>query len=145
MRSLLEITSTTEQTVSASALRSFCELAKIDHLIYKFRIYKVLFGITNEGEADFSPHTKCRLGKWYYEGEGRSYYSHLPGFKGIEPPHKRVHEAAIAALRAYSENNTEKMLIEVANMEQASLEVQECLELMANSGEDTPHLLKDCC
>lgn len=142
MRRLLDMSSTTEQTVSASALRSFCELAKVDHLIYKFRVYKVLFGISNESESSFAFHTHCRLGKWYYEGEGKASYSQLPGYREIESPHKKVHDAAIAALRAHEASDTSTLLREVAAMEDASLIVQECLERMAASGEGDPHMLR---
>ncbi|MEE1924476.1 methyl-accepting chemotaxis protein [Pseudomonas sp. 148P] len=142
MRRLLEMSSTTERTVSASALRSFCELAKIDHLIYKFRVYKVLFGISDESESSFALHTHCRLGKWYYEGAGKKSYSQLPGYREIEPPHKRVHDAAFAALKAHASRDSDTLSKEVAAMEEASLIVQECLEHMATCGEVDPRLLQ---
>lgn len=142
MRRLLSMSSTSEQTVSASALRSFCELAKVDHLIYKFRVYKVLFGISNESESSFALHTHCRLGKWYYEGEGKTSYAQLPGYRDIESPHKQVHDAAFAALRAHAQGDSATLLKEVAAMEAASLIVQDCLEHMAESGERDTRLLQ---
>jgi len=137
MRRLLEMSTKTEQAVSSSALRSFCELAKVDHLIYKFRVYKVLFGISSETESSFAAHTHCRLGKWYYEGEGKVSYSGLPGYRDMEGPHKRVHEAAFAALQAHGVGDVQGLLRAVAEMEEASLSVQECLEHMASNGADT--------
>lgn len=141
MRHLLDISSSMEQAIAASSLRGFCELAKIDHLIFKFRTYKVLFGLTNEDETQFASHTGCRLGKWYYEGEGKSCFSQLPGYREVETPHQRVHDAAINALRAKAENNTARMLEQVSTMESASLGVLEGLERMSASGEQNASLL----
>lgn len=141
MRHLLDISSNMEQTIAASALRGFCELAKVDHLIYKFRVYKVLFGLSDEDESQFASHMGCRLGKWYYEGEGKACFSQLPGYRQIEAPHKIVHDAALSALRAKESNNLMQMLEQVSAMENASLAVLDGLELMASSGEENSELL----
>ncbi|MDR1661925.1 MAG: CZB domain-containing protein [Azoarcus sp.] len=121
--------------VSSSVLRSFCELAKVDHLIFKFRVYQVLFGNSQEGTRDFVTHTDCRLGKWYYKGEGKTKFSHLPGYPEIEEPHARVHECALTALRAHANADEDATVAAVAEMEHASLVVLENLERMAESGE----------
>ncbi len=34
-----------------------------------------------------SDHTLCRLGKWYYEDDGKHCFSQLPGYTEIEAPH----------------------------------------------------------
>lgn len=141
MSQLLEIALSSERAVAASALRSFCELAKMDHLIYKFRVYKVLFGLCQEDESSFVPHTHCRLGQWYYHGEGKALYAHLPGYREVEYPHKAMHEAALHALRSNTAGDTNAMLKAIEEMEGASLEVLNALERMAMSGEADPNLL----
>ena len=141
MRQLLALSSSMEEAIAGSALRGFCELAKVDHLIYKFRVYKVLFGISDENESQFSSHTACRLGKWYYEGEGKDCFSQLSGYRDIEAPHKKVHDAALGALRAHSNNNVPLTLEQVSIMESESLSVLAGLERMAASGEQDPKLL----
>ncbi len=141
MRHLLDLSSNMEQAIAGSALRGFCELAKVDHLIYKFRIYKVLFGLSNEDESQFGSHTACRLGKWYYEGEGKDCFSQLPGYREIETPHKRTHDSAINALRAKTNNNVMQMLEQVSIMESESLLVLSGLEKMAASGEQNKQML----
>ena len=35
----------------------------------------------------------CRLGKWYYEGDGNASFSNTPSFKSLEKPHSIVHNA----------------------------------------------------
>jgi len=138
MRQLLEMSTGNEQAASVSSLQSFCELAKVDHLIYKFRVYQVLFGISNDDESKFASYRACRLGKWYYEGEGRELFSQLPGFRSIEAPHERVHEFALAALRAHAAGDDEAAIRGVAEMERASISVLEGLERMAKSGTSSP-------
>lgn len=141
MRNLLDLSSSMEKAVAASSLRSFCELAKVDHLIYKFRIYKVLLGLSTESESDFASHTACRLGKWYYTGEGHSCFSQLPGYREVESPHKEVHDHAIKAIRAFGENDSATMLRSVSTMESASLNVLANLERMARAGEENADIL----
>jgi hypothetical protein len=141
MRQLLDMSSNMEAAIAASALRGFCELAKVDHLIFKFRVYKVLFGLSTENESNFASHTACRLGKWYYEGEGKACFSMLSGYREIETPHQRVHDMAINALRAKFDNNIPLMLEKISSMESESLAVLQGLELMAASGEKNSKLL----
>lgn len=134
MHQLLEMSASMEQSIAASALRGFCELAKVDHLIYKFRVYKVLFGLSDEDESKFASHHNCRLGKWYYEGEGKECYAKLPGYREIEPPHIKVHDSALIAIRSYAKGNKKAAVEAVSAMENASLRVLEELERMAVSG-----------
>lgn len=141
MQQLVEFSHTMEQVVAASSLRSFCELAKVDHLIYKFEVYKVLFNLSQKPIEDFAQHTQCRLGKWYYGGEGKSCFSQLPGYRDIEQPHQSVHTAAINTLKAYHQTDTKTMLSEIGKMEEASLSVLASLEKMARSAEQNPNIL----
>jgi hypothetical protein len=135
MRRLQETSVSIDEMVSASALRGFCELAKVDHLIFKFRVYQVLLGNSHDDESQFAAHTGCRLGRWYYEGEGKTMFSHLPGYPEIEKPHIQVHECALTALRAHIDDDVDTVVAAVSEMEHASLAVLENLERMAESGE----------
>jgi len=141
MKQLVEFSHNMEKVVAASSLRSFCELAKVDHLIYKFEVYKVLFHLSQKSISDFAQHTECRLGKWYYGGEGKSCFSQLPGYQDIEQPHKMVHESALATLKANEANDIQSMLNNIGKMESASLEVLANLEKMALSAEQRPDIL----
>lgn len=141
MHKLLHLSSEMEQTIAGTALRGFCELTKIDHLIYKFRVYQVLLGLSNENISQFADHRSCRLGKWYYEGEGKECFSKLGGYSEVEPVHIKVHSYALDALKAHFEGNLSKVVENVTNMEQASIKVLENLEKMAQSGEGDPSML----
>jgi len=141
MRQLLDLSASMEKAVAASSLRSFCELAKVDHLIFKFRVYKVLLGLSEDTASSFASHTECRLGKWYYQGEGHACFSRLPGYREVENPHKLVHDQALVALRAHSEGDAQRMLQAVAEMESASMGVLGGLEQMASSGDANASVL----
>ena len=129
------------QTIAATALRSFVETAKKDHLVFKMEIYRVLMGVSEKQAEDFASHTACRLGKWYYEGDGRDCFSRLPGYADVEPPHKRVHAHGQQAVRLFRAGDLGGSLREVGAMESASMEVLAHLETMAKSGENDPGIL----
>jgi len=128
-------------TIAATALRSFVETAKTDHLVFKQEVYRVFLG-TSDKEADaFASHTACRLGKWYYEGDGKDCFSRLAGYVDVEPPHKLVHTHGRSAVAAYRAGDINVAVSELANMEKASLAVLSQLEQIARSGENDPSAL----
>ena len=133
MRGALELAGSMERTIAGGAMRGFCELVKMDHLIYKFRVYKVLFGLSHEPDSAFASHQACRLGKWYYEGEGKVSFAGLSGYRELEAPHATVHSAAAEALRACREGDQKTMVSATARMEAASLQVLAALERMADA------------
>lgn len=135
MQNMLSLSNRMEGAIAASALRSFVELAKIDHLVFKFEIYRVLFHISNKALDTFNSHTMCRLGKWYYEGEGRECFSKLAGYREIEQPHVEVHQHGVEALKFFHAQKFDEAVNEVEKMEAASMRVLENLEMMASSGE----------
>lgn len=141
MQALLALTHEMEGAIAASSLRGFVELAKVDHLVFKFEVYKVFMGISERLADDFAGHTACRLGKWYYEGEGRECYSRLPGYKEIEPPHIAVHSHGVTAVKAFRAGNRDMAMENLRRMELASMAVLDELDHMAASGEHDNSLL----
>jgi len=133
--SVIQMVGRLEGTVSRSALRSFVELAKFDHLIYKFEIYKVLLGLSDKSPGDFASHQGCRLGKWYYEGEGRQCYSGFAGYAEMERPHQDVHLHGRQAVQLFRNGDMASSSREVAAMEAASQQVLDCLERLARARE----------
>jgi predicted nucleic acid-binding Zn-ribbon protein len=138
---LLGISQHMTQAVAATALRSFIETAKEDHLVFKMEIYRVFLGVSDKGPDDFASHTACRLGKWYYEGDGKTCFAQLPGYTAVEPPHMRVHSHGKAAVQAYRAGDFARGLNELGEMERASMDVLNHLETMAASGERDPGIL----
>ena len=140
MQELHTVSEKLEHVIVTSSLRTFVEVAKVDHLIYKAEIYKVFMGLSNKNATDFSSHTACRLGKWYYEGDGKERFAGLPGYREIEEPHKAVHVNGMAAVEAFRNDNPMEGLRYVTAMEHASHKVLDELERLAASGESGAEL-----
>ncbi|HRD94042.1 methyl-accepting chemotaxis protein [Accumulibacter sp.] len=138
---ITSLASKVERTVGVAALRSFVELAKIDHLLFKFDIYEVLMGTSSKNAVDVPDHTACRLGRWYYEGEGQTCCSKLDGFQAIDAPHVDVHRFGRAAVEAYRGGDLATGVDAVEKMEAASMTVLQSLEEMAQDGEARPDTL----
>ena len=130
-----------ERAIATSALRSFVELAKMDHLIFKFDVYQVLMGLVQKQPDELAEHSGCRLGKWYYEGEGKACFSRLDGYRSMEDPHVQVHRCGREALALHREGDLAGAVDAAARMEEASRGVLACLERMAANGESSPDIL----
>lgn len=133
---LNQLSQNIEASVRNSSLRGFVEVVKMDHMVWKLEIYKVLMGLSDKQENDFADHHMCRLGKWFYEGIGRQEFSHLQDFKKIEEPHMRVHQGGIHALKAFHNGQLRIMENGLIQMEEASLDVLKHLENLAVTMEE---------
>ncbi len=141
MKLLMSLSGNMEGVIAGSAMKSFVEVAKIDHIVFKFRIYLAVFGLLDLKAHEVATHTGCRLGKWYYEGEGRACFSRLPGYREIEPPHVEVHRAGVAALEAYQGGDIPGVLRQLDLMESASMRVLDNLQQMGESAMSDPSAL----
>ena len=141
MKHLLELSHQMEGTISAAALRSFVEVAKIDHIIYKFEIYKVFMGISDRDAGSFAPHTECRLGKWYFDGEGKNCFSKLDGYVAMANPHQAFHQHGREAVTAFRSGDPLRGIELVGQLEADSMEVLAALERVAVAVEGDSSLL----
>ncbi len=142
MRGLEGLARDMEEVIEASALRSFVEVVKVDHLLFKFEIYRVAMGLSDKREGDFALHTTCRLGKWYYEGEGRQRFAGLPGYRELDEPHKQVHRFGVMAVQLVHAGKLDEALHAIERMEAASLSVLNELEHLAAGAEiDREHVI----
>ena len=135
MQALIETSGSARSAIRGTSLRTFVEVAKIDHVIYKLEIYKVMMGLSQKSADDFASHTACRLGKWYYEGDGRECFSKLSAYGRIEAPHKQVHAAGRAAVVHYLAGQLQDSVRSIEAMENASTVVLQELENLAMEGE----------
>ncbi|MFA6121516.1 MAG: methyl-accepting chemotaxis protein [Sideroxydans sp.] len=141
MKHLLDLSHTMEGTISAAALRSFVEVAKIDHILYKFEIYKVFMNISDRKADSFASHQGCRLGKWYFEGEGKDCFSKLDGYQAVANPHHNFHQNGKDAVTAFHAGDPLRGMELVAKMESDSMAVLAALERIAIAGEADNSLL----
>ena len=137
MRELLDVTVQMKNAIGNTALRSFVEVAKVDHLVYKFEIYKVFLGTSIKKPEEFASHQACRLGKWYYEGEGHHCFSKLRGFQEMAEPHQRFHRYGVEAVTHFHAGRYQQGIEAIAEMEKASFKVLQSLETIAESGKES--------
>jgi len=135
MQQLVDLSTNMQNAITGSALRSFVEVVKLDHLIYKMEIYKVIMGVSSKTSHDFSSHHECRLGKWYYQGEGKANFSTSHAFKELDRPHQSVHASGVTAIVALEKKDWQASLTALNNMESASMEVLTKLEEIALEAE----------
>ncbi|PAF53997.1 hypothetical protein BKH42_03260 [Helicobacter sp. 13S00482-2] len=110
----------------------FCALAKLDHAVYKNNLYALVFKLSDSFNQ--VQHQNCRLGKWYFEGEGKKYFSSTQGYKNLDAFHSTVHTEANNLAQAIKEKEEEpsKAFIDqrISNMESGSNGVMKCIDEM---------------
>lgn len=116
--------------IGSSSKIGFLQTVKLDHVVWKADVYRKIMGLSDKPVSDFSDHTMCRLGKWYYQGDGKTEYSGLNEYRDLEQPHKQVHQFGIQALEQFESGQTAQATDSLAKMEQASTVVLEKLSAM---------------
>jgi len=119
--------------ISHTADRIFMTLAKLDHVLWKINTY--LSASCGEEKFAFVDHHNCRLGKWYYEGEGKEYFSHKSEYHRLEEPHSVVHNGTkkIFELIKKEELDFDELLRAFDEMERGSGIVFEILDSLLDS------------
>lgn len=125
----------TINTVSKTKDRSFGSLVKMDHIIYMQNAFIAVEKTEDcdEAAAVQADERHCRLGKWYYEGEGKKLFSGTNAYKHLEGPHGEVHRNVHHALRLCREDwiaNPEVRSSLVTSLETASGASKQVIELI---------------
>jgi methyl-accepting chemotaxis protein len=107
--------------INQTAQLTFLNTVKLDHAVWKNDVYQKVE--MKKFDEPVNKHSECRLGKWYFQGDGSQLYSKLTSYKAIDAPHKQVHDFGREALAAGSAGQTAKVLQLLANMESASMDV----------------------
>jgi methyl-accepting chemotaxis protein len=110
----------------------FMVLAKLDHLLYKANGYKTVF--SNKVEGDFVSELECRLGNWYFNGQGKEKFGDCPSYAKMAAPHKDVHDNIKKAVHCVMEGtcteHSENVMTYFKAAEEASGKVIENLNQM---------------
>lgn len=123
MQHLMNLSQRMEQAVTGSALLANVELANIEELTLKLEVYKVFLGVSDMRPEALPDETECRLGQWYYDGDGKARFAQLAGYAALERPHKAVHEHARRAVELHYAGQTEEALKALSAMEEANMTV----------------------
>ena len=106
--------------------RSMCEMAKIDHVLFKRRAVEAVLGRVKWAAAAVPDHHSCRLGKWYEAISDERLKAH-PAFTALVKPHERVHAIARRALTAAEAGRSDEAIGLLGDLNDASREVLRCL------------------
>lgn len=82
--------------------KDIIQVAKTDHLLWKWKIYNMLLGLGELKSEQISTHKTCKLGKWYYS-DLPDKVKELPAFKQLEEPHIAVHHYSKQAAIYYEQ------------------------------------------
>ncbi|RCE17633.1 chemotaxis protein [Aeromonas caviae] len=123
MSQLTELSQNLEQSITGASLLSNAELANLEELSLKLEVYKVLMGLSNLTAEQLPDYTECRLGQWYYAGEGKASFSKSSGYREMEKPHQAVHDNARNAVARFHSGDYDGALSALAAMEQANITV----------------------
>ena len=110
----------------------FVILAKIDHILYKFRTYNSIITLKQTQEI-LSMH-ECSVGHWYYD-EGKRRFSNTSSYSKIEAPHRVVHDNANQNLEYLKKDaniltHSKEIIENFDNLESASKEFFTLLDSM---------------
>lgn len=121
--------------IHIASTRAFLDTVKLDHAIWKNNIYRLL----QKGAFDqtINSHSECRLGQWYYRGDGK-VYSHLRSYALLESPHKGVHDFGREAMSQAKSGNMAGMVTAITAMEDASEQVVLQIDRLMNEVIEVP-------
>ena len=118
----------TFSNISFSNDRVFMSLAKLDHILWKVNTY--YSALTKEEQFKFVDHHNCRLGKWYYEGDGKENFSACQNYPKLETPHATVHNGThkVFELMAAQDVDMKRLVAAFEEMEHGSNDVFKTLD-----------------
>lgn len=125
---VVDLSQRMSEVITYSAADAFIETVKLDHVNWKNSVYEAIVTNNFDGLNALADHTSCRLGNWYYVGEGQQKYSQLSSFRALEEPHEKVHSSGLAAVESARSGNIAGAAQQLALMEKASLDVANVLD-----------------
>lgn len=127
---VLNISDSMKVVISRASYSTFITTVMMDHIVWKNDVYKRLIADGINATDDITDHHQCRLGRWYFEGNGKKLFSNLPSFQPLDKPHEQVHKNGLDALNLYAAGDRHGAIEALQRMESASIEVQSLLEEM---------------
>jgi len=127
---VLSISKSMRIIITQASYATFITTVMMDHIHWKNDVYKRCIADGINATDEIINHHNCRLGKWYFEGDGHQFFSHLNSYKALDAPHEAVHYNGIQALGLHDVGDKQATLEALQRMESASTEVQSLLDQM---------------
>ncbi|MFF5994558.1 methyl-accepting chemotaxis protein [Lysinibacillus sp. KU-BSD001] len=103
------------------------ELAKTDHLLWRWRIENMLLGRSNLEPNAVKDHTKCRLGRWYVSN-GKAHFGHLSAFQNLDAVHAKFHQTCHIAIQLFKEGKRSEAHYKYEEIQELSNKVLQMLD-----------------
>ncbi|WP_102797440.1 methyl-accepting chemotaxis protein [Bowmanella denitrificans] len=131
LESLIDHSRSMHATITDEAMASFIETVKLDHMVWKQVIYRRWLN-NQSANGEVSDHHQCRLGKWYYQGDGAANFRHLDSYASLEKPHAAVHQGGLQALEKLVAGDMQASISALKSMETAS---DDTIKILARMGQ----------
>lgn len=128
-----QVVSQLSQGMRNASHNTFLAVVKLDHFAFKLAIYRQFIGLDEVKPESVVSDRDCRLGKWYYGGDGQRVFGGTSAYASIEGPHRSVHAHGRAALTALTEGRAADATRELQGMEDASNQVLAALDEMGRT------------
>ncbi len=132
IESVTDVSRSMVAVINRSAHLNFIQTVKLDHVVWKGDVYRTIMKLPSKTPEEFADHHKCRLGQWYYQGEGLML-KQLSAYKRLEKPHAEVHRSGLQALKANPKTEHNLIVESLEAMEAASNEVIALLSELEDS------------
>jgi len=119
--------------------QALCEMAKIDHVLFKKNILDAVMGRTVLAKGQVPNHHDCRLGKWYDSLCTPALINH-PAYQALMIPHKAVHEEGKRALESFSAGDFAGTIDHIERMNEASIDVVVLLSELSASLDEAQNI-----
>ncbi|MFC6200109.1 methyl-accepting chemotaxis protein [Ponticaulis profundi] len=125
-RSNDHLSKTANQWFKNSSGRSLCQMAKIDHVLFKKRVVDTVMGRENWKASEVPSNHACRLGKWY-DNIDDAELKRTDAFRKLSEPHKHVHDSAVKTLEAHERGDHDAALAALKELDESSRAVLQSL------------------
>ncbi len=125
------ITGNAQSWYNSDSDRNLCEIAKIDHILFKKKVTDAVMGRLEMTSGDIPDHHNCRLGKWY-DALKLPHITGAPAFREIAEPHKAVHAAAKKALDLHNSGHKQEAYDAITEMNEAGTQVLRVLDRLSD-------------
>ena len=137
LEQLTDQTQHMHKVIHHSATAAFLHSAKLDHAVWKYRLYKHL--LSANMDIRLENHQQCRLGRWHQLGEDYHRYANSDAYRALIAPHRRMHESGAEALNFARLGEHTGLLASLGIMEEASQQLAQQLDrLMEHAMYEAP-------
>ncbi len=130
VKALVSSAENMQQLIQSIGSGATFDTFRLDIIMWKNELYRCFAGLHKIAAHELTDHKNSPAGIWYYQGEGQNFRS-KPAFNSMENPFKAMHSAGRAVVECLAQNEPEKAVEQLAEMERNSHTVFQCLQQLA--------------